>query len=187
MRKRERLLAVWVSYNIWKILNLESEFFKTSRGLTFYGGLSFSGVWVFRGSAFPRKPGGLSFRDIQCSEFFGGRCFRYTGGVWVFDTPRGSVFSIHSGGLCFLGGLCFRYTQGVWDFGGGLCFRYTQGVRDFWGVCVFDTPRGSEFFGGGLCFQCAQGSEFFGVWELCFRGLSFRNTPNLLCFAYRIK
>ena len=181
MRKRERLLAVWVSYNIWKILNLESKIFKTSRGLTFRGGLSFSGVCIFekpRGSEFSRHPVLRIFRGSVFSIHPGSLSFRYTQGVCVFDTLRGSVF---------FGGSVFSIHPGGLRFWGGLCFRYTQGVRDFWGVCVFDTPRGSEFFGGGLCFQCAQGSEFFGVWELCFRGLSFRNTPNLLCFAYRIK
>ena len=182
MRKRERLLAVWVSYNIWKILNLESEFFKTSRGLTFYGGLSFSGVCVFektRGSEFSRHPVLRIFRGSVFSIHPGSLSFRYTQGVCVFDTLRGSVFfggsvfSIHPGGLRFWGGgSVFSIHPGGQRFLGGLCFRYTQGV---W------------VFRGGLCFQCAQGSEFFGVWELCFRGLSFRNTPNLLCFAYRIK
>ena len=174
MRKRERLLAVWVSYNIWKILNLESEFFKTSRGLTFLGGLSFSGVCVFekpRGAEFSRHPVLRIFRGSVFSIHLGSLSFRYTQGVCVFDTLRGSVFSIHSGGLRF------------W---GGLCFRYTQGVRDFWGS-LFSIHPGGLSFSRGLCFQCAQGSEFFGVWDLCFRGLSFRNTPNLLCFAYRIK
>ena len=183
MRKRERLLAVWVSYNIWKILNLQFRvwIFQDIQGSDFLGGSEFfgglrfgenQGVWVFETSSAPNFSGVGVFDTPGESEFSihpGGLCFRYTQGVcvfWgvcVFDTPRGfeilggSVFSIHPGGQRFLGGLCFRYTQGVWVF---------------W---------------GGLCFQCAQGSEFFGVWELCFRGLSFRNTPNLLCFAYRIK
>ena len=153
MRKRERLLAVWVSYNIWKILNLESEFFKTSRGLTFYGGLSFSGVCVFektRGSEFSRHPVLRIFRGSVFSIHPGSLSFRYTQGVCVFDTLRGFVFSIHSGGLRF------------W---GGLCFRYTLGVRDFWGVSVFDTPRGSEFFGGSVFSVRPE------VWV--FRGLRF--------------
>ena len=128
MRKRERLLAVWVSYNIWKILNLEFDFFETSRGLSFLGGLSFSGVCVFekpRGSEFSRHPG--------------------------LRVVRGSLFSIHPGGPSFW------YTQGVWVFRGVCVFDTTRGseiFRGVWvfrGVCVFNAPRGLSFSGSEIC------------------------------------
>ena len=171
MRKRERLLAVWVSYNIWKILNLQFRvwIFQDIQGSDFLGGSEFFGGlrfretqegWVFETSSAPNFSGVGVFDTPGESEFSihpGGLCFRYTQGVCVFDTLRGSeilggsVFSIHPGGQRFLGGLCFRYTQGVWVFRG---------------VCVFSAPRGLSFSGSEIC--------VFEVWVFV--------TP-LICFA----
>ena len=163
MPKRERLLAVWVSYNIWKILNLESEFFETSGGSEFlgesefFGGLCFQetqGVWVFETSRAASFSGVGVFDTPRGSEFSihpGGLCSRYTQGSEFYG---GSVFSIHPGGLSFSGSLSFRYTQGS-EFFGGSVFSIHPGIWVFWGVCVFDTPRGSVF-------SIHPGSKFFG-------------------------
>ena len=138
------------------------------------------GVWIFRGSVFSRHPGLRVFRGSVFSIHPGGLSFRYTQGVCVFHTLRGSEF--------FWGGLCFRYTQGSEflgrsvfsihpggrSFSGGLCFRYTQG-SEFLGRSVFSIHPGGLRFSGGLCFRYTQGVWVF--WGVCvfntLRGLSF--------------
>ena len=73
---------------------------------------------------------------------------------------RGSVFSIHPGGLSF------RYTQGV------CVFSIHTGGLSLLGVCIFDTPVGSEIFGGSVFSILPGGLRFLG-------GLWFRYTQGI--------